>query len=80
MSAAPGKRARLRTVNAEILAAARAVVEWIKTCPHCNGNGREPYFPSDACERCGGLGEITYGDADHEILALRAAIAKAETL
>lgn len=62
----------------DLLEAAAEVLEWVRTCPTCEGDGTEPGVPEDACGRCGGYGEEVYGDIMEAVLEVRLAIAKAE--
>ncbi len=32
--------------------------EVVETCEHCRGNGAEPGTPIEACETCGGQGQV----------------------
>ncbi len=65
-----------RVVN--LLVPAREVLRWVRECPACEGAGKDPAQPEDACHRCGGYGEEVYGDIMEAALGVRAAVAKEE--
>jgi molecular chaperone DnaJ len=59
---APGGDVAVR-VDIDLIEAARGVRETVRfeavqRCEHCKGNGAEPGTPIEACERCGGTGQL----------------------
>ena len=62
----------------DLLEAVEEVEEWVHQCPDCEGTGKDPICPQDACHRCGGYGEEVYGDIMEAVLGIRLAIANAK--
>jgi hypothetical protein len=72
-----------QTASPELLEALLAMVGHIAACgtdicSRCNGEGKEPNRPNDACRECGGGGEVTVNQIEVEdVRDARAAIVKA---
>lgn len=70
--------------NAHLIAAApdydtvaARLLDAVEKCSRCDGNGQHPRRRGDACDECGGVGEVFGPGAVGHIGDLRAAIKKA---